>query len=165
MHILSTTHDIGITDTPLKDEDWLSLLCDPNCQKAFPNLMPLGLPMGSYLKMFQKIERRLELAGVMAILHDPTQGNRVQLHLLVFSYSSHKYIRHFCELCTLYCQLNQLEPHTIVRDIPELQYMVNFLHRAGAPSITKDGFHIFYLPRNWRPRYTKEVKIGWHEIS
>ena len=114
-------------------------------------------PTAKYLRLFSEEE----FCGAVAMLNLLPNPLQVEFHLFYLSTAPKMAVRQLMELCYIYAVINRLQPYTRVRNVPTLQYMINFMRRMGAVELEHEDHLFFTPPVNWRPRFTSQVTINF----
>lgn len=114
-------------------------------------------PTAKYLRMYSEHK----FCGAVAMLNLLPNPLQVEFHLFYLSTAPKMVVRQLIELCYIYAVVNRLQPYTRVRNVPELQYMINFMRRMGAVELEHEDHLFFTPPVNWRPRFTSQVTINF----
>ena len=145
-----------VTAAPsLTEEESAAILSDPAAMRAVIDGSGTLPPASQWIK-FHRYDEFCGGVAVLNILPNPLQ---VEFHLFYLSTAPKHLARIFCELAYIYAILHRWQPYTVVKNIPELRYMHNFMHRMGAVEIVKETHRFYIPPVGWEPKFVSSVKI------
>lgn len=150
MRIADAVTGLWITDEPLNPLESKELLDDPNAMRAVIDGSGV-LPDASRWIKFYDVDGTFR--GAVAILNVLKNPFQVEFHLFYLSTSPRLDSRRFCELAYIYTLQHRLQPYTLMKAVPELQYMINFMRRMGMLEIPRHGRYFFIPPAYWKPKY------------
>ena len=139
----------------LTEEEAAAILTDPAAMRAVIDGSGT-LPQASQWIKFHHYDEFCGGVAVLNVLPNPLQ---VEFHLFYLSTAPKHLARIFCELAYIYAVLHRWQPYTVVKNIPELRYMHNFMHRMGAVEIVKETHRFYIPPVGWEPKFVSSVKI------
>lgn len=159
MKITSTTSHIILVDSPLEPIEEDEILGDPNAMKAIIDGSGT-IPPAKWLKFYTP---SWVFCGGLAMLNILPSPLQVEYHLFYLSTAPKKFAREFSELAYIYALLHRLQPYTVIRATPQLQYMINYMRRLGMQEIPQHGRYFFIPPVDWQPKHIKgfEVDYSW----
>ena len=147
-----------VTAAPaLTEEETAVILTDPAAMRAVIDGSGTLPPASQWIKFY----RYDEFCGGVAVLNVLPNPLQVEFHLFYLSTAPKYLARIFCELAYIYAVLHRWQPYTVVKNIPELRYMHNFMHRMGAVEIIKETHRFYIPPVGWEPKFVSSVKIAY----
>jgi hypothetical protein len=100
-----------------------------------------------------------DFCGAVALLRILPNPLQPEFHLFYLSSAPRILARPFCELAYIYCLLNRLQPYTVIRATPELQYMHNFMLRLGCMRVPNHGRYYYFHEATWKPRFVPNFHV------
>ena len=156
MKISTLNGAISITPTPTLTPEELALIeSDPAAMRAVIDGSCKIPPTVGWIKFYHN----LNFCGGIALLNILPDKRQVEFHLFFLSSAPKHIIRHLGELAYIYAVLHRLQPYTVIRAIPELQYMHNFMLRLGCKRVPHHGRYFYFLDANWTPKYLTSFEV------
>ena len=158
MILTAPSHRLLIDDCHLTVHEIAAIESNPAAMRAMVDGSTQIPAHAKYIKMYGEIGNFCGAIAALNVLPNPLQ---VEWHLFYLSTAPLRSIRIFMELAYIYAVLHRWQPYTVVRDIPELRYMHNFMHRMGAVEIIKETHRFYIPPVEWEPKFVSSVKITY----
>ena len=145
-----------VTAAPsLTEEEAAAILSDPAAMRAVIDGSGTLPPASQWIKF----HRYDEFCGGVALLNILPNPLQVEFHLFYLSTAPKHLARIFCELAYIHALLHRQQPYTVIRAIPELQYMHNFMLRLGCNRVPHHGRYFYFLDANWTPKYLTSFEV------